>query len=100
VLAHLREALDHHERLEVAELEGDLLKAVVARAQEKALPLYGKLVIVNCELRKANWRTWNRLFLDVEVPLYAGMKNKDQPRQQSGQRTKAAAHEHIQTSKD
>jgi hypothetical protein len=36
VLAHLKEMLDYYERLEVAELEGDLLKAL-NRGDEKAL---------------------------------------------------------------
>ncbi|OGW26723.1 MAG: hypothetical protein A2X59_09455 [Nitrospirae bacterium GWC2_42_7] len=35
VLAHLKEMMDYYERLEVAELEGDLLKAVVAKNPEK-----------------------------------------------------------------
>lgn len=39
VLAHLKEMMDYYERLEVAELEGDLLKAMkkgdMAKAQKK-----------------------------------------------------------------
>ena len=39
VLAHLKEMMDYYERLEVAELEGDLLKAMrkgdLAKAQKK-----------------------------------------------------------------
>jgi hypothetical protein len=35
VLAHLKETMDYYQRLEVAELEGDLLKAVVAKNPEK-----------------------------------------------------------------
>jgi len=35
VLAHLKETMDYYERLEVAELEGDLLKAVIAKNPEK-----------------------------------------------------------------
>ena len=44
VLAHLKETLDYYDRLEVAELEGDLLKAAVAGNAEKLLRLYKKLV--------------------------------------------------------
>ena len=36
VLAHLKEMLDYYERLEVAELEGDLLKALIAGDLKKA----------------------------------------------------------------
>jgi hypothetical protein len=43
VLAHLKESLDYYKRLEVAELEGDLLKAVAARNGEKIQRLYKKL---------------------------------------------------------
>jgi hypothetical protein len=35
VLAHLKETMDYYQRLEVAELEGDLLKAVIAKNPEK-----------------------------------------------------------------
>jgi len=31
VLAHFKETLDYYQRLEVAEIEGDLLKAVVSK---------------------------------------------------------------------
>ena len=43
VVAHLKEMLDYYERLEVAELEGDLLKAIIAgdidkvRSKQEAL---------------------------------------------------------------
>jgi hypothetical protein len=43
VLAHLKETLDYYDRLEVAELEGDILKAAVAGNAEKLLKLYKKL---------------------------------------------------------
>ncbi|MFZ2445247.1 MAG: DUF5661 family protein [Syntrophobacteraceae bacterium] len=45
VLAHLKETLDYYDRLEVAELEGDLLKAAVAGNPEKLLRLYKKLLL-------------------------------------------------------
>ena len=35
VLAHLKETMDYYQRLDVAELEGDLLKAVIAKNPEK-----------------------------------------------------------------
>jgi len=44
VLAHLKETLDYYDRLEVAELEGDLLKAALAGNAEKLLRLFKKLL--------------------------------------------------------
>jgi hypothetical protein len=44
VIAHLKEMLDYYERLEVAELEGDLLKAVRAGNTAKMEKYYKKLV--------------------------------------------------------
>lgn len=44
VLAHFKESLDYYERLEVAELEGDLLKAVTAKNAAKVELLYRELV--------------------------------------------------------
>ncbi len=43
VLAHLRESLEYYLRLDVAEIEGDVLKAVVAKAPEKHQAQYKKL---------------------------------------------------------
>ncbi|MFQ5574469.1 MAG: DUF5661 family protein [Terriglobia bacterium] len=43
VLAHLNETLDYYERLDVAELEGDLLKAVQSGEVEKIRRKYRKL---------------------------------------------------------
>jgi hypothetical protein len=43
VLAHLKEAMDYYERLEVAEIEGDILKALVAKNPEKLQRLSIKL---------------------------------------------------------
>jgi hypothetical protein len=43
VLAHLKESLDYYKRLEVAELEGDLLKAVSRKDVTKTEKLYKKL---------------------------------------------------------
>jgi predicted acyltransferase (DUF342 family) len=44
VLAHLKESLDYYSRLEVAEIEGDLLKAALAGNAAKVETLYKKLV--------------------------------------------------------
>jgi len=52
VLAHLKESLDYYERLEVAELEGDLLKAVKAKNPAKVEALYRKLVMARLALSK------------------------------------------------
>jgi hypothetical protein len=50
VLAHLKEMLDYYARLEVAELEGDLLKAMKAGNSEKALLKYKQLVKAQADL--------------------------------------------------
>ena len=44
VLAHLKETLDYYSRLEVAELEGDLLKAIIGGKIEKVQTIYKKLL--------------------------------------------------------
>jgi hypothetical protein len=44
VLAHLKESLDYYKRLDVAEIEGDLLKAVHAGDSAKVQRLYQKLI--------------------------------------------------------
>ena len=44
VIAHLKETMDYYRRLDVAELEGDLLKAVVAKNAGKVESLYRRLV--------------------------------------------------------
>ncbi|UCD95830.1 MAG: hypothetical protein JSV35_04800 [Candidatus Bathyarchaeota archaeon] len=53
VLAHFKESLDYYQRLEVAEIEGDLLKAVVAKDDAKVTVLYRKLVKAKLELSEA-----------------------------------------------
>ncbi len=50
VLAHLKEMLDYYERLEVAELEGDLLKASVKGDANKLAKKYKKLVAARAAL--------------------------------------------------
>jgi hypothetical protein len=52
VLAHLKETLDYYERLEVAELEGDLLKAAVAKNPAKVESLYRKLLAAKLDLAR------------------------------------------------
>ena len=44
VLAHLKETLDYYDRLEVAEIEGDLLKAIAEKNPAKAEAKYRKLI--------------------------------------------------------
>jgi hypothetical protein len=44
VLAHLKEMLDYYSRLEVAELEGDMLKAALAGNPQKLSAKYGAWV--------------------------------------------------------
>ena len=44
VLAHLKETMDYYKRIEVAEIEGDLLEAVLSKNQERIESKYKKLV--------------------------------------------------------
>ena len=53
VLAHLKEMLDYYLRLNVAELDGDLLKAAKNEATEELARTYNKLIIARAEL--SNW---------------------------------------------
>jgi len=53
VLAHLKESLDYYKLLEVAELEGDLLKAVAAGNIKKTKTEYKKLAEAKIALAKA-----------------------------------------------
>jgi hypothetical protein len=53
VLAHLKETMDYYERLEVAELEGDLLKAMRAGDMAKAQKKYRALMAARQELTEA-----------------------------------------------
>ncbi len=50
VLAHLKEMLDYYARLEVAELEGDLMKALVKGDAAKMAQKYGLLVAARAHL--------------------------------------------------
>jgi len=53
VLAHLKETMDYYDRLEVAEIEGDLLKAVLAKNLKKIEEKYKKLITAENMLNKA-----------------------------------------------
>jgi hypothetical protein len=53
VLAHLKESLDYYKLLDVAELEGDLLKAVAAGDMAKVKKEYKKLAGAKIALAKA-----------------------------------------------
>jgi len=53
VLAHLKESLDYYKLLEVAELEGDLLKAVAAGKPAKIKAVYKKFADAKIALHKA-----------------------------------------------
>jgi hypothetical protein len=44
VIAHLKETMDYYERIDVAEIEGDLLKAILSRNMEKIESKYKKLI--------------------------------------------------------
>ena len=53
VLAHLKESLDYYKLLEVAELEGDLLKAVSKGQSKKVKAYYSRLAEARIALRKS-----------------------------------------------
>ena len=44
VIAHLKESMDYYERIDIAEIEGDLLKAIQSRNIEKIELKYKKLL--------------------------------------------------------
>ena len=53
VVAHLKEMMDYYERLEVAELEGDLLKATLAKDPAKIKKYFKRLADAKQDLSKA-----------------------------------------------
>jgi hypothetical protein len=53
VLAHLKETMDYYKRLEVVEIEGDILKAVLAKDLKKVESKYKKLAQTQQLLAKA-----------------------------------------------
>ena len=53
VLAHLKETMDYYRRLDVAEIEGDLLKAVLSGNVDKITAKYRKLIEAQKALNEA-----------------------------------------------
>ena len=53
VLSHLKESLDYYMRLDVAEIEGDLLKAAASGNAEKLMAKFRKLVAARLALAEA-----------------------------------------------
>ena len=53
VIAHLKETMDYYERIDVAEIEGDLLKAILSRNLEKIESKYKKLIAARILLDQA-----------------------------------------------
>ncbi len=53
VLAHMKESLDYYQRLDVAEIEGDITKAAAAGNAEKLMAKYKKLVVAKKALADA-----------------------------------------------
>ena len=53
VIAHLKETMDYYSRIDVAEIEGDLLKAVLSRNIDKIEEKYKKLVEAQNMLNQA-----------------------------------------------
>lgn len=56
VLAHLKEMLDYYERLEVAELEGDMFKAHIAGNEAKVAAKHALWIKARAELSEAEER--------------------------------------------
>jgi hypothetical protein len=59
VLAHLKEMLDYYTRLEIAELEGDMFKAVMDGDQRKLAKKYAQLLV--SRQRLSQWETERQL---------------------------------------
>jgi hypothetical protein len=53
VLAHLKETMDYYKRIDVAEIEGDLLKAVLSKNVSKIESKYKNLIEAQKALNKA-----------------------------------------------
>ena len=60
VLAHLKETMDYYKRIDVAEIEGDLLKAIQSKNIEKVESKYRKLIEAQKELNQAVENQINR----------------------------------------
>jgi len=53
VIAHLKETMDYYRRIDVAEMEGDLLKAILSENVEKITSKYKKLIEAQKALNEA-----------------------------------------------
>jgi hypothetical protein len=53
VIAHLKETMDYYRRIDVAEMEGDLLKAILSGNVEKIKSKYKKLITAQKALNEA-----------------------------------------------
>jgi hypothetical protein len=53
VIAHLKETMDYYRRIDVAELEGDLLKAILSKDLGKISDKYSKLIAAQESLNTA-----------------------------------------------
>jgi hypothetical protein len=53
VIAHLKETMDYYRRIDVAEIEGDLLKAILSGNLEKIKTKYKKLITAQKTLNEA-----------------------------------------------
>jgi glycine cleavage system aminomethyltransferase T len=53
VLAHLKETMDYYQRLDIAEIEGDLLKAILSKNLTKIESKYKKLIEAQLVLSKS-----------------------------------------------
>ncbi|MBN2428779.1 MAG: hypothetical protein JXK94_10620 [Deltaproteobacteria bacterium] len=53
VIAHLKETMDYYRRIDVAEIEGDLLKAILSRNPAKIESKYKKLIEAQNALNQA-----------------------------------------------
>jgi hypothetical protein len=53
VVAHLKETMDYYERIDVAEIEGDLLKAILSKNVEKIESKYKMLLAAQKALNKS-----------------------------------------------
>ncbi len=78
VLAHLYETMDYYKRLEVAEIEGDILKALKAKNLAKVEALYRKLAKARLELSEEeaypalpdNEYGWEKLYAERMAMAY------------------------------
>ncbi len=52
-LAHLKETMDYYQRLDIAEIEGDLLKAILSKDLTKIESKYKKLIEAQLVLSKS-----------------------------------------------